>query len=464
MFSTFLHKDVHYHFIGIGGVGMGTLATLLLEKGVQVSGSDIRENFFTQTLEEKGAEIFIGHNSRNIAGADYIVYSSAITPDNPELMAAKRQNLPVLKRAELLASLMSTAYAITVAGAHGKTTTAAMIAKLLIDARLYPTTIVGGIVSDEQSHAHLGKSKYFVAEVDESDGSFLFFNPMISVITNIDYEHMDYYEDFNNLLKAYEDFMNRTRPKGILIVNGEDEHLKRMVRKIPLRYQTFGLTTEDDISARDIQLHPFSSTFICCKKHVPLGPITLSVPGVHNIKNALAAIAVGLELSLDFDVIQQSLAQYRGVQRRFQKKADIQGILFIDDYGHHPTEIRQTIRTAKNLGKKRLVVVFQPHRYSRTQRLFEQFIDAFDEADYLVVTDIYAAHEPPVEGVSGQRLWEAIVKQKGMCGDFIPKENLTEYLLRIISEGDIVLTLGAGDIYCIGEEVIKRLEKTEINI
>ncbi len=391
----------HYHFIGIGGIGMGGLALLMLAKGYKVSGSDLKENQLTHQLKEQGATVFIGHDAEYIKGADFIVYSSAINASNPEFLAARTQNRPLLKRAQLLAQLMQGYTAITVAGAHGKTTTTSMISNLLVKAGLEPTSAVGGIVHSTSTNAWLGKGKYFVSEVDESDVSFLCFTPMYSVITNIDFEHLDYYSNWDNITKAYASFIAKTAPEGMIFAFGGDHRLIELLKASKRLYKTYGFMPDHDFYAQNVSFENFSSTFDCFAGTKNLGQITLNVPGRHNVLNALACVAVGVSLGIDFETIRTNLSEYRSVKRRFQLMGRVNNITVIDDYAHHPTEIQATLEAASAVPKKRLVVVFQPHRYSRLKHLFDDFAKSLTIADYKIITDFYASIESSKEGLSG---------------------------------------------------------------
>lgn len=449
----------HLHFVGIGGMGMGTLASLMLSKGYQVSGSDLKENQLTSHLKRQGALIHIGHSVGNIDHPDRVIYSSAIKRDHPEIREARRQKIPVQRRAKLLAQLVNAQTGITVAGAHGKTTTTAMIAQVLLNAGLDPTTMVGGVVKESLNHAHLGSGKYFVAEVDESDGSFLFFKPAFSVVTNIDYEHLDYYKNWKNILKAYQRFLQQTKKGGCVFAYGDDRRLRTLLFGGKIDFVTYGTKEGNDLRAGNIALNGPSTAFDCFLKRKKLGSIRLHVPGEHNILNALAGVAVGHKLGIDFRVIQESLKGFRGVERRFQWKADIADILVVDDYGHHPTEIISTLKTARSLGKKRLITVFQPHRYSRTKYLWKEFAKSLSLSDYLILTDIYAASEKPMKGVTAEELFEEIKAVKGLKAVYLKKELICRHLLDLIGPGDLVIFLGAGDITHIGEDFVEKLRK-----
>src|SRR3989338_5104687 len=363
----------HYHFIGIGGSGMGPLASLMLAKGYRVSGSDMKDNPTIAKLKDQGAHIIIGHNAKNITDPQYVVYSSAITPENPEMVEAKSKNIPILRRAQLLAQLMNAQIGVAVAGAHVKTTTTSMVSNLLIHAGLNPTTAVGGIVNATDSQAALGDGRYFVAEMDESDGSFLYFYPMHAAITNIDFEHVDYYHNWENILQAYRCFIDQVSPQGQVVICGEDARLLKVAKESGRLFLTYGFYSKFDIHAENATLTHTASAFDCYFHKEKIGRIELVIPGRHNILNALACVGIGHSLGIDFETMRQSLSAYRGVQRRFQIKADTNNIMVVDDYGHHPTEIKAVIDTARLFPGKRLVVVFQPHRYTRTKFLMDEF-------------------------------------------------------------------------------------------
>lgn len=443
---------------------MGTLAALLLDKGERVSGSDAKENSMVVSLKAKGANVFIGHDASYINGADYIIYSSAIAQNNPELQEAKKRGIAILQRARLLAELMRDHVEITVAGAHGKTTTTSMISHLLIDAGLHPTTAVGGIVNSIGTSSRLGKGEYFVAEVDESDGTFLFFTPTYSVITNIDYEHMDFYRDFDHILDTYRKFIAQTASSGKLVVYGADKNLMDLVRASKKEFITYGFERSDFIRAENVKLNGFGSSFDVYAGEKYLGEFRLHVPGRHNVSNALACIGVGYNLAIEPHVMQQSLETFSGVQRRFQKVGELEGILVIDDYGHHPTEIAATLAAAAAVKKDRLVVVFQPHRYSRFQALINDFAKSLVVADYLIVMDIYAASEKPIPGLTAENiipLIKEINSSKKII--YLSKEKIVHHLLEEARKGDLIMTLGAGDVTKIGYELVQQLKNKSGN-
>ncbi len=450
-----------YHFIGIGGSGMGPLALLMTAKGYRVSGSDLKENCLTRQLKERGADIFIGHHGSHVEGADYVIYSSAVKEDNPERLEAGKRKIPVLRRAELLAQLMNKQTGIAVAGAHGKTTTTSMISNLLVQAGLDPTTAVGGIVNGAYGSS-LGGGKYFVAEMDESDGSFWYFFPSYAVITNIDLEHVDFYQSMDNILKGYKRFIDQMPKDAKLFVCGEDRRLVALAKESGRHFRTYGLAAKNDVYAKDIESTFAGSSFDCYVGDKKLGRVQLRVLGSHNVLNALACIDVGRSLGIPWEKIVQSMKDFTGVQRRFQIKDGIDGIMVVDDYGHHPTEMKATIATARLFNPKRLVTVFQPHRYSRTKFLFDEFVEALALTDYLLLTDIYAASEKATEGISSEKLWEKFRSSHAIAGAYRKKEDILPHLFKIASPGDMILFLGAGDISLLSDQFIKEWKQKEV--
>ncbi len=449
----------HYHLIGIGGIGMGTLASLLLDKGHKVSGSDLKDNDMCRGLRAKGVVIHIEHKTSNVVkGTDYVVYSSAVRVNNPELIEAVSRNVPVLRRAEVLAQLVNSQVGITIAGAHGKTTTTSMVSSLLINAGLKPTTAIGGIINGQAAYnANLGEGKYFVAEVDESDGTFLYFNPHYSIITNMDFEHVDFYKNWEGITQAYAKFMACTKKEGCLIVCGEDKKLIELVRQQKVPAITYGMSDEQEVYATRVLTDGFQSSFSCHTKKGKLGDFELNVPGRHNILNALACISLGLQLGIPYEVMFKTLKNFTGVKRRFQLKGRVNEVTVIDDYGHHPTEIAATLNAARLFHPKRLVTVFQPHRYSRTKFLLDEFVGSLSLSDELVLTDIYAASEKVSEGVGIAALLEKLQKILGPRVVFLKKEGILKHLQEYVQPGDMVIFLGAGDIYHLSDELVKIL-------
>lgn len=457
----------HYHLIGIGGIGMGTLASLLLAKGHKVSGSDLKESDMITGLRKSGAEVMIGHHTSNIKKPDFVVYSSAVRVNNPELIEAVSHNIPVLRRAQILAQLVNEQSGITIAGAHGKTTTTSMVSSMLINAGLKPTTAVGGIINGAVAYnANLGEGKYFVAEVDESDGTFLYFQPKYSIITNVDFEHVDFYKNWEGILQAYQKFIQCTVPGGAVIVCGEDQRLDAMARAASsdLKILRYGLNPSFDVYATDIETNGFTSKFTCHTPKGVFGEFQLSVPGRHNVLNALACITLGLELNIPYAEIFKTLKDFTGVKRRFQLKGQVEGVMIVDDYGHHPTEITATLNAARLFNSKRIVTVFQPHRYSRTKFLLNEFVESLKQTDELIVTDIYAASEKVSEGVSTK---EFLAKLKETFGDrltYLKKEEILNHVTTIARSGDLVLFLGAGDIYQLSDQLVKNLQSKKAGV
>ena len=453
------------HFIGIGGIGMSGIASILAEQGYRVSGSDIKESPVTRKLSGKGVKVFIGHSRLHLEDKDAVVYSSAIKEDNPELLAARENGLLILRRAQMLAKLMQDKICVAVSGAHGKTTTTALASHLLREAGLCPTAAIGGIARDLGDNCCFGReSRFFVAEADESDGTFLYYNPEYPIVTNIDREHLDYYQSWEDIIAAYRKFISHSKDEGCLFCCGDDRALREITRDYKKRIVYFGLSSENDFYPEDIILNEFSSLFNCCYRGKTLGKITLPLAGRHNISNCLSVIALGHELRIPQKIIQSALASFQGTERRFQLKGDFFGIKIIDDYGHHPSEIKAVLAAAGNVKHQRLIVVFQPHRFSRTKFLFEEFVMSFAGADQLIFTDIYAASEKPIEGVSAESLCAGIKeKSSGIEAVYLKKENITEYLLKSITAGDLIITLGAGDIGKLSDELVQRIKSEGIS-
>jgi len=453
-------KVRHIHLVGIGGIGMSGIAELLLNLGYSVSGSDIRRSEVTDHLSNLGGKIFPGHKPQNIEGADVVVFSSAVKDDNPEIAEARERSIPVIPRAEMLAELMRLKYGIAVAGAHGKTTTTSMIGSILTRGGLDPTIVIGGRLNIwGGSNARLGSSDFLVAEADESDGSFLALCPSMAVITNIDYEHMDFYQSMDNLRKTFVDFINKIPFYGRAILCLDDKEVQGLIPNLKKSYLTYGLNPQSDIKASEISKEGLNTSFAVTYKNGLAGTITTCTPGDHNVLNALAAVGVGLELDIDFEYIREGLKDLGGLKRRFEIKDERGGILFLDDYGHHPTEIAATIRTAKECWPdRRLMVVFQPHRYTRTRHLYDSFVVSFNQADFLIITHIYGAGEEPIPGVDGRSLYKGIRDRGHRAVTFCPdKDDIISLLLNEMRPGDLVLTLGAGDIHLVGTELLKRI-------
>jgi len=452
-------KNYHIYFVGIGGIGMSGIAELLMSLGYRVSGSDLKLSSITNRLEKLGAVIFQGHRGDQIADSNVIVTSTAISADNPEVLAARKKSIPIIPRAEMLAELMRIKYSIAVSGAHGKTSTTSMVAAILHTAGLDPTVVIGGLLKSIGTNALHGNGEYIVAEADESDGSFLKYSPAIAAVTNIDLEHLDFYRDIEDIKDNFVKFINSVPFYGLAVLCLDNEHIQDILPRITVRYTTFGLSNQADLQARDISFKERKGIFKVIHKGEILGEITLNLAGKHNISNALAAIAVGLELNIAFGTIKKALEKIEGVNRRLEIKGEKRGILVVDDYGHHPTEVKTTLTAVRECWpEKRIVVVFQPHRYTRTKALFDEFTRAFYQSDILFVLPIYAASEDPIEGVNSEILCAGIRdhghKNVSCVGDF--KKSL--FLLSdTVQEGDLVLTLGAGDVYTIGEKLLEIL-------
>lgn len=454
------------HFVGVGGIGMSGIAEVLCNLGFEVSGSDIKRSKNTDRLEQvHGVKIFEGHRAENIGDAQVVVFSSAVKDDNPEIIAAKEKGIPVIPRAEMLAELMVLKpYSVAVSGTHGKTSTTSMVATILSHAGIDPTAVVGGVVEMLGSNARLGSSEWFVTEADESDRSFLMLYPTIAVVTNIDKEHMESYKGMDDVVQCFTDFVNKVPFFGAAVICLDDPNVQLIIPNIKRRRVTYGLTAQADISAHDIFYNNnFGSSFTVWRSDEVLGEIKLPVPGKHNVYNALAATAVALELEIPFEKIAESLAGFRNANRRFQFKGEARGITVIDDYGHHPTEILATLAAAKSgSGGKRTVVVFQPHRYTRTQELMDEFALAFNNADVLFVLDIYAASEPPIEGITAEVLAENIRKYGHKNVNYIgDMETAVDKVLPVLQSGDLLITLGAGTVTRLSDEFVARLGGSE---
>lgn len=451
--------DYHIHFVGIGGIGMSGIAELLINLGYTVSGSDLKLSSITRRLADKGATIFKGHSKKQVTGADVLVTSSAISDENPEVIQAKAQGIPIIPRAAMLAELMRIKYAIAVSGAHGKTSTTAMIAQILNTGGLDPTVIIGGLLMGLDTNALHGQGEFIVAEADESDGSFLQYTPAIAAVTNIDLEHLDFYTDIEDIKNKFVQFINSVPFYGVAIVCLDNEHIQDILPRITVRHTTFGLSAQADLQAGQIRFENGRSRFTVRRGNRELGEIVLNLAGQHNILNALAGIATGLELKLSFEVIKQALEEIKGVRRRLEIKGEKKQILVMDDYGHHPTEITATLNAVReSFPGRRLVVVFQPHRYTRTQALFNEFSRSFYQSDVLILVPIYAASEIPIPGVDSRLLCQGIQshghKDVSFAPDFTQALSMVTHKLK---PNDLVLTLGAGDIHTLGEQLLEIL-------
>ena len=453
-------KDIHkIHFVGIGGVGMSALARILAGKGYIVSGSDLKVSHLTTGLQASGVKVYQGHAKEHVQGAEAVVYSSAIDERNPEIAAAKSEGIPLFHRSDINAFLLNQARGVAVAGAHGKTTTTAMIGVVLDHAGLSPTVIVGGEVDYFGSNAQLGMSDIVVTEADESDGSFLKLRPHFSVVTNVEDDHLDHYGTMENIRKAFLQFIESTDEDGCAVLCMDNENLRELATKTSRRVLRYAIQHDADYRAGKLRLQGAGASFAVLYQRQELGEIHLAIPGKHNVLNALATVAVCREIGLPFEKIAEGLAQFHGAMRRFQTKGRVKGIWVVDDYAHHPTEIQMTLAAAKETGVKRVICAFQPHRYTRTKLLQAEFGNAFTAADVLILTDIYAAGESPIPGISGKTLVEAIEKATGKAPTYIAKrEDVAPYLQQIARAGDLILTMGAGDIWQSAEALVKNLE------
>lgn len=445
---------------------MSGIAEVLLNLGYKVSGSDIVSSDVIGRLVNKGAKIDIGHRPSNVTSPHVVVVSSAVSKDNPELIAAREKGIPVIPRAEMLAELMRLKWGIAIAGAHGKTTTTTMVAQVLAHGGLDPTAVIGGKVDAFGSNAKLGEGNFLVAEADESDGSFLKLTPVISVITNIDREHMDHYGTMDKLLAAFVEFTNRIPFYGVNVVCMDCEYVREILPKIEKRVITYGFSSQADFRAEDIRINGTKSNFRVLVTDGELGEVELNAIGKHNVLNALAATVVGWELEIPFKAVKEALAGFSGIRRRLQLKGKAKDIFVFDDYGHHPSEIKATLSAVRsaylspNIGARRIVVVFQPHRYTRTADLYHEFMDAFDDADVLILTDIYSAGEKPIPGVTGELIFKKVREGGHKNATYLPDKREVVFLLKdIVKSGDVVITLGAGDIYKIGEEFLREISK-----
>ncbi len=450
------------HFVGIGGIGMSGIAEVLLNLGYQVSGSDLRESEINRRLTELGGTIHYGHRGENLGEADVVVTSTAVRADNPEVYEAHRRLIPVIPRAEMLAELMRMKYGIAVAGTHGKTTTTSMVATVLSHGGIDPTSVIGGRLDLLGSNAKLGQGKFLVAEADESDGSFLHLSPTIAIVTNIDADHLDYYRDLAQIKDTFVDFINKVPFYGLAVLCLDDPNIQEIIPRVRKRFTTYGLSSQADVRATAIEHRQGMTSFKVHHRDETLGTISFRMPGRHNVLNALAAVAVAMELDLPFATIAEGFRDFGGVQRRFQVKFDEQGIMVVDDYGHHPVEIKATLAAARSGWDRRVIAVFQPHRYSRTRALKEDFETAFYQADHLIVTDIYAAGEEPDPEVNSEALTRGITEHGHKDVHYISDFNaIAAHLRSVIRPGDIVITLGAGNVWQVGEQLIKLLQDAD---
>src|SRR5438067_7619395 len=453
------------HFIGIGGIGMSGIAEILLNLRYRVTGSDQKRGCAVVRLAELGAKVFLGHQATNVEGAHVVVYSSAVSRDNVEVQAARQHQIPTIPRAEMLAELMRLKYGIAVAGTHGKTTTTSMIGAVLAEGRYDPTIVVGGRVTNLGSNARLGQGEYLVAEADESDGSFLKLAPTIAVVTTIDAEHLYHYGSLEAIAEAFLTFVNKVPFYGSAVLCLDQPNIQLLLPRVEKRVITYGLESGADLVARRVQLAGMTSRFDVYQRGTLLGECTLQIPGRHNVLNALAAVGGGLDLEIPFLTIAKALAGFAGVQRRFQIRGTAAGVTVVDDYGHHPAEIRATLAAAKAGFDSRVVTVFQPHRYTRTRDLRQEFLTAFNQADVLIVLDIYAAGEAPIPGVTAEDLAEGIRAHGHRDVTYLggDRARVVTHLGEVTRPGDLVLTLGAGDVGLLGPELLKRLESDALN-
>jgi UDP-N-acetylmuramate--alanine ligase len=452
----------HIHFVGIGGSGMSAIAKILLEMGYQVSGSDLCETDMTHKLTQLGATVFAGHQADYISGADAIVISTAIPNTNPELCAAREKGIKIFHRADIVAAVMNRQASIAVAGAHGKTTTTSMIALMLERAGSDPTVIIGGEMNDIGGNAKLGAGKYLVAEADESDGSFLKYAPQVAVVTNIENDHMDHYKTMDNILQAFREFITHLPTDGLAVVCFDNAYLRDIVKTVDRPFISYAIEHEADYMAANIRTLGATTIYDVYFRGDLLGTIKLDVPGRHNVVNSLAALIVGLHTGLTFAVAAEGLAIFQGVKRRFQTKGRVAGVWVVDDYAHHPTEIITTLLAARQTNPKRLICVFQPHRYTRTQLLCQEFGKAFEPADLLILTDIYAAGEQPIPGISGETIQDAVKQQtQQRLTNIADYTKIARYLIEIVEKGDLVITMGAGNIYLAGEDLVEKLVENQ---
>jgi UDP-N-acetylmuramate--alanine ligase len=447
------------HFVGIGGIGMSAIAEILINQGFEVSGSDLNISENTDYLAGLGATILIGHEAANINGAEVVVYSSAVKPnENPETAEAIKRNVPLLRRAEMLAEVSRLNYCLAIAGTHGKTTTTSMCGLIMIKAGFDPTVLVGGRLKGlGGTNARLGNGDWTVVEADEYDRSFLQLTPTVSIINNIEEEHLDIYKDFDDLKTTFTEFANKVPFYGLVAVCLDDFGVKAILSSIKKKVVTFGLSRNCDIRADELVFNGRATECNVFEKGILLGKLTVNIPGIHNVKNALGAIAVCRELGVEFSVIQEAIAEFTGVYRRFEIKGEKNGLLVIDDYAHHPTEIKATLQAARAGWKKRIICVFQPHTFSRTQSFYKDFGQSFDDADVLVITDIYPAREQPIEGVNGQMIATAAIQYGHKNVIYVQdKEKLFDEVLAIAQDNDIVITMGAGDIWKLSNKLMDR--------
>ncbi len=451
-------KTRHIHLVGIGGAALSGIAKILLSSGFRVSGSDIRQSEVLNQLSDLGGKVFVGHSSSQLSDADVVVVSPAIPPDNPEIIAAKERKIPVIRGAEMLAEIMRMKFSVAISGTHGKTTTTAMTAAVLEEGELDPTVVVGGKLVSLKSNARMGKGDFMVVEADEAYGSIKKFFPTIAVVTSIDLDHLDYYKDVAEMGETFLKFINKVPFYGVAVLCLDQENIQHLIPRIEKRFRTYGLNTRADLVAGDIRFAGASAIYNVKENGNVLGNIHLKMPGHHNISNSLAAISVGLELDIPFDKIKRALDSFQGVHRRFEIIGEVNGVLVVDDYAHNPAKIRATFSAARASFDRKIVAVFQPHRYQRVKHLAEEFSQSFYQTDVLIVTDIYGADEKPIEGVTADKLALAIRENGHRDVTYIAdKEQIADYLLNIVKPNDIVITVGAGDVWKVGRQLLDKL-------
>ncbi|MDP2898471.1 MAG: UDP-N-acetylmuramate--L-alanine ligase [bacterium] len=456
-----ISKEFPVHFIGIGGIGMSGIAFTFLNRGYSVSGSDLKCTSITHRLEEAGATFYEGHCESNVPDRATVVYSSAVTDDNPEMRRARFAGLPIVHRAEALAWLMRDKAAIAIAGTHGKTTTTSLIALILQHAGLDPSAIVGGVVDAFQGNVLCGEGPYFVAEADESDGSFVNFHPFYSIITNIEEEHIGFYHDLQEIEDTFGRFIENIVPDGKLVYNLDERNVGHLADTCDAGLISYSICQPADFFADDISLNGFGSTFSVFHEGKLLGTMRLSIPGIHNVSNCLAVIAVATDIGIPFETIKEAICSFLGVRRRFEVKGQVDDILVIDDYAHHPTEVMATLRSARHVANGgRLFGVFQPHRYSRTKHLHHRFSSAFTSVDRLILTDIYGANEPLIEGIDGTTILRSVLESGQNNVEYFPDlHDIPTFLSEILRPGDVVITMGAGNITTVADELVRKLRE-----
>ncbi|MBN2384671.1 UDP-N-acetylmuramate--L-alanine ligase [bacterium] len=455
-------KYRHIHMIGILGSGMCGIAELLCNLGYSITGSDLADNEIARRLRSCGAHIQVGHKAENVQHADLVVYSSAIQEDNPELIAARKLNIPVIRRAEMLAELMRLKYGIAVAGAHGKTTTTSLIATVLTQGGFDPTVVVGGRLNTLGANAKLGQGDFLIAEADESDGSFLKLSPTIAVVTNIDREHLDYFGHLDRIKEHFLQFVQKVPFYGAVVLCLDEEHVRWLIPRLEKRIITYGFSSQAMIQARRLEYNHNQTRFELVVPGERDRDVTLNVPGSHNALNALAAVAVARELELNMDEIVAALAAFQPPDRRFENKGEVNGIMVIDDYGHHPQEIAATLKAAKQGWNRRIISIFQPHRYTRTRDLLSDFFTVFYESDILIVTDIYPAGEREIQGIHAQRIAEGARQHGHQQVSYIKDfDEIVDHVLKLVRPGDMIITQGAGTINRVGQKILERLQRTD---